>query len=145
MEREASTKYLTQQVASASPARLVAMLYDRAILLLHEAIEAIESGDIKRRWRANSKATEIVGQLWESLDQERGGEIATNLNQLYGFMIMRLTMVDVENNAQAAREVIRLLEPLRQSWHELAEGAASGTQAQEPSESVVPAQVSLSA
>lgn len=120
MRREASEKYLAQQVMSASPAKLVAMLYDRAIMLLHEAVEAIEAGDIERRWKANSKATEIVGELWQALDLERGGEIAANLNQLYAFMMMRLTMVDVENNAAAAREVIGLLDPLRQSWHELA-------------------------
>ena len=122
MESEASQKYLSQQVMSASPAKLVAMLYDRAIALLNDAVEAIEVGDTQRRWKSNSKATEIIGELWRALDLENGNEIAENLNRLYGFMIMRLTMVDVENNAQAARDVIRLLEPIRRSWHELAEG-----------------------
>jgi len=42
MEREASQKYLAQQVMSASPAKLVFMLYDRAILSLREAIRLIE-------------------------------------------------------------------------------------------------------
>ena len=122
MDREASQKYLAQQVMSASPAKLVAMLYERAITLLHDAVGAIEAGDIERRWVANSKATEIVVELWQALDMEAGGEIAENLNRLYGFMVMRLTMVDTENSVQAARDVIGLLEPLRRSWHELADG-----------------------
>ncbi len=50
MDRHVSQKYLTQQIMTASPAKLVAMLYDRVISLLSEAIAAIEAGDIERRW-----------------------------------------------------------------------------------------------
>lgn len=121
MDRKISHKYLLQHVNSASPTRLVAMLYDRAITLLNEAVGAIEAGEIERRWRANSKASEVICHLWEALDLEQGGDVAANLDRLYGFMIMRLTSVDVSNDAQAARDVIGLLEPLRRSWHELAD------------------------
>ncbi len=145
MEREASQKYLAQQVMSASPAKLVAMLYERAILLLHDAVGAIEAGDVERRWRANSKATEIIGELWQALDMEVGGEIAENLYRLYGFMMMRLTMVDTENSAQAARDVIGLLEPLRRSWHELADGEGANGESKGSSGDPTSLQVSLSA
>ncbi len=145
MDREASQKYLAQQVMSASPAKLVAMLYERAILLLHDAVGAIEAGDIERRWRANSKATEIVVELWQALDLEAGGEIAENLNRLYGFMMMRLTMVDTENSAQAARDVIGLLEPLRRSWHEIADGEGANGESKSSLGDPASLQVSLSA
>ncbi len=79
MDREVSQKYLAQQIMSASPAKLVAMLYERAITLLREAVEAIETGDIERRWRANCKATDVICHLWGTLDRERGGEIAETL------------------------------------------------------------------
>ena len=145
MDREVSQTYLVQQIMTASPAKLVAMLYERAITLLHETVDAIETGDIERRWRANGKATDVICHLWGTLDRERGGEIAENLNRLYGFMMMRLTMIDVENDAQAAREVIELLEPLRRSWQKLAdgEGASGGTESH--SDEAAPTQVSLSA
>ncbi len=145
MDREGSHKYLAQQIMSASPAKLVAMLYERAIALLRETVEAIEAGDVERRWRANAKATEVVSHLWGTLDRERGGEIAENLNRVYGFMMMRLTMVDVENNAQAAREVIELLEPLRRSWQELADGEPASAKTENCSDMAAPTQVSLSA
>ena len=145
MDREASQKYLAQQVMSASPAKLVAMLYERAIMLLHDAVGAIEAGDIERRWRANSKATEIVVELWQALDMEAGGEIAANLNRLYGFMVMRLTMVDTENSAKAARDVIGLLDPLRRSWHEIAEGECANGKSKGSSGDSRSLQVSLSA
>jgi flagellar protein FliS len=145
MDREVSHKYLAQQIMSASPAKLVAMLYERAITLLREAIEAIEAGDIKRRWTANGKATEVIIHLWGTLDRERGGEIAENLNRLYGFMMMRLTMIDVENDAQAARDVIGLLEPLHRSWQELADGEPASAETGSQPDRAVSTQISLSA
>ena len=145
MDREASQKYLAQQVISATPAKLVAMLYDRAITLLHDAVGSIEAGDIERRWRASNKATEVIAVLWQALDKEAGGEIAENLNRLYGFMMMHLTMVDTENSAQAAREVIGLLEPLRRSWHEIADGEGANGESKSGSGDPASPQISLSA
>lgn len=143
MDSDVSQKYLMQQLMSASPARRVAMLYDRAISLLNEAVEAIEAGDIERRWRCNAKATEVVCQLWEALDMDQGSEVAANLGRLYEFIVRRLTAVDIANDAQAARDVIRLLEPLRRSWHELA--TTQATKAEPASEQRSTPQVSLSA
>lgn len=125
-------KYRTQQVMTASPAQLVYMLYDRAIGSLKEAIAAIESGDIEARWRANNRAIEIINHLWSTLDIAAGGEIARNLDRLYPFMTMRLVQVDIRNNPAPAREVIALLEPLRDAWRELAHGAPSARPQAEP-------------
>lgn len=114
------SKYLTQEVMTASPARLVSMLYDKVTLSLKEAISAIEAGEIETRWRANARAMEILSHMWATLDVEKGGEIAQNLDSLFSFMLSRLPEVDFRNDPEPAREVIELLEPLRQSWHELA-------------------------
>ena len=145
MDREVSQKYLVQQIMSASPAKLVAMLYERAITLLHETIEAIEAGEIERRWRANAKATEVICHLWGTLDKEQGGEIAENLSRLYGFMMMRLTMVDVENDAQAARDIIGLLEPLQRSWDEVSNRDEQKIKSHRTSDDKNPSQISMSA
>ena len=145
MDREVFQKYLARQIASASPTKLVAMLYERAIALLRETVEAIEAGDIERRWRANGKASEVISHLWGTLDHERGGQIAENLDRLYGFITMRLTMVDVENNARAARDVIELLEPLRRSWQELADGESKRAGIESRPDEATPIQISLSA
>ena len=121
MDKHVSQKYLTQQIMTASPAKLVAMLYDRVISLLSEAIAAIEAGDIERRWKASGKATEVISHLWETIDHERGGEVAANLTQLYGYIFKNIARIDLENDPQVARDIIQLLDPLRRSWHELSE------------------------
>ena len=117
------TKYLTQQIVTASPAKLVYMLYDKAISSLREAIVAVQTGDVGLRWRANNRAIEIISHMWSTLDLDRGGEIAENLSRLFPFMIGRLTEVDLRDDAQPAIEVIALLEPLRDAWREIAVGA----------------------
>jgi flagellar protein FliS len=108
---------------TASPAKLVAMLYDKAIVSLREAIRAIEAGDVQTRFNANKRAGDIIAHLATTLDIERGGEIAANLARLYNFMLSRLVFVDVRNDPEPAREVIALLEPLRESWNQLARGS----------------------
>ena len=47
MDKEVYRKYLAQQIMSASPAKLVSMLYERAITLLHQTVEAIEAGEFE--------------------------------------------------------------------------------------------------
>ncbi len=120
MRQDAAQKYQSQQAMTASPAKLVAMLYDRIIQALNDAIRAIEEGNIEGRWRANKTAIEIISQLALHLDMERGGDIAANLDRLYRYALRRLPEVDLHNDPKAAREIIGILEPLRQSWHELA-------------------------
>lgn len=120
MDRQAAQTYRTQQIMTASPAQLVALLYGRAISSLNEAIRAIETGDIEGRWRANARAQEIIAHLLMTLDRQKGGEVAENLRKLFSFMLSRLPQVDFRNDATTAREVIGLLEPLQKSWAELA-------------------------
>lgn len=111
--------YVSQQVLNASPARLVFMLYERAITSLNEAIAAIDTGQIEARWRANKRATEIITHMWSTLDHDRGGEIAANLDRLFAYMMRRLPDIDLRNDRNAAAEIIQLLQPLRDAWHEL--------------------------
>ncbi len=130
MNKAGVATYQTQGILTASPARRVAMLYEAAITSLRKAIDAIEQGEIEARWRANQHAADIIEHLLMTLDFERGGEIAENLDRLYKFMIRHLIDVDLRNDPQPARDVIKLLEPLHRSWRELdrkiaAEGAAA--------------------
>lgn len=130
--------YLSQQLAGASPAKRVAMLHDRAIGALHDAIRAIEAGDVQRRWSTNRQAVEIIETLWVTLDLEQGGEIAANLDRLYGFMLNQLIGVDIRNDPKPAQDVIGLLEPLRQSWHELANRESGAAQSPLPKDATAP-------
>ncbi len=114
----------TERVITSDPATLVAMLYDKAVSCLKAAVHAIHSNEIETRWKNNHRAQEIINHLFMTLDLEKGGEIASNLEALYGYMLLRLPEVDVNNDARVAEEMIELIEPLRASWNELARSSA---------------------
>ena len=116
--------YQTEQAMPGDPATLVAMLYDKAVSCLKAAVQAIHNNEIETRWKNNHRAQEIINHLFMALDLEKGGEVASNLEALYGYMLVRLPSVDVNNDARVAEEVIELLEPLRASWSELAASSA---------------------
>lgn len=120
MHANATNAYRTQQVKGAKPVEQVAMLYERAIAALNEAVAAIEANEIERRWQANKRAQDIIFALYGALDTERGGEIGQNLERLYSFLLRRLPQVDLRNDPQPARDAIQILEPLAQSWRRLA-------------------------
>jgi flagellar protein FliS len=83
-------------------------------------MRAIDEGDIQARCAANQKVYEIIHHLDMTLDMKQGGSIAQNLTQLYGFILRKLPSIDFDNDKAVAEEIIGLLEPLRESWRELA-------------------------
>ncbi len=111
---------------TASPEKLVFMMYDKAIGSLKEAVRAIEDNDIERRWKSNKKAFEIISHMWQTLDMENGGEISQNLDKLFSYILNRLPNVDFNNDPQPAIDAIKLLEPLHASWKQLSMEAAKG-------------------
>lgn len=106
---------------TASPAMLVFMLYEKAIGCLKEAVNSIHAGEIEARWRANKRAMEIIEHMQMTLNTEEGGEIAANLEQIYGCLLRELPKVDLKNDPKPAERAIELLEPLCASWRQIAE------------------------
>lgn len=121
MNEHAVNKYQQQQVNTASPAKMVFMLFEKLLSRLQEALHAIERNDIQARCNANCSAQELLAHLSSTLDMDQGGEIAVNLEKLYTHCMIRLMDVDRHNDPEAANEVIGLLAPLRDSWAKLAE------------------------
>ena len=110
-----------ERLLEASPSRLVVMLYDETLRNLETCIAAIERGDIETRCVSVNCAIEILCHLFLTLDTREGGEIADKLASIYRFVLSRLPRVNPANDAEPAREAIRLLTPMRASWRELDE------------------------
>lgn len=107
--------YQRTQVQSRSPLELVVMLYDGAIRFLLQAREAIEVGDVGARTTAASRALDIVIELRNTLDMERGGDVARELDRLYAYITTRLLDV-TRGDGAAAEDVHTLLSTLREGW-----------------------------
>jgi flagellar protein FliS len=104
-------------IASASPHKLIVMLYDGALVALLSAKTNIAAGNIAAKGSAISKAISIIDNgLRASLDKNAGGEIAANLDALYDYMSRRLLHANLKNDVTIIDEVHGLLADLRGAW-----------------------------
>lgn len=116
--QQVADAYRRQQVETATPAQLVAMLYDAAIRNCRLAQQAIEEQDRDRAARHLLKAQDIVAELMASLDVQAGQALGVGLLRLYEYMYRRLVQANVRKDAAAAREVEGLLGQLQEAWVE---------------------------
>ncbi|WP_025157976.1 flagellar export chaperone FliS [Leifsonia aquatica] len=111
--------YNRDSVLSASPARLLTMLYDRLVLDLTRAETALTVDNWPIAWENLRHADQIVAELASSLRVDLWNG-ADGLLQLYTYLAELIVDVTVERDATKVREAIELVEPLRQAWHEAA-------------------------
>lgn len=108
---------LAASVESASPHRLIIMLYEGAIKAVTLAKIHMQSGAIAEKGAAISKAIAIIEEgLRLSLDKEKGGELAENLDALYDYLAMQLLDANINNRIEQLDQVNRLLNDLKDAW-----------------------------
>ena len=120
LPQHAASHYLQTQIQSRTPVELVVMLYDGAIRHADAAREAMAAGNIPARKAALSKLTAIIAELQNTLDMERGGEIAQDLDRLYTWAMHRLLDAVVGRDPRPIEEVRRVLDNLRGAWQAIA-------------------------
>ena len=103
-------------VAAADPHRLVVMLMDGALERIATARGCLTRGDTAEKARLINRAVSIIGELRSSLDFKGGGQIATNLGELYDYMCRRLLKATAENRVEMLDEVTKLLNEIRTAW-----------------------------
>ena len=114
-------------VQGADPHQLVGMLYDALLQSMNQARGAIERGEVEVKGAALGKAVRILEEgLKGGLNMAQGGELAQNLNGLYGYAVQRLTLANLRNDLALVTEVIGLIEPLADSWKQIRTGALQG-------------------
>jgi flagellar protein FliS len=116
-------------VTSASPHKLIVMLFDGALVALNSAVLHMKAGKIAEKGAAISKAIMIIDSgLRASLDKKAGGEIAEGLDSLYEYMGSRLLQANLKNDVVILEEVQRLLGDLRSAWNAIGNTPAAGGQ-----------------
>ena len=104
-------------VLSASPHRLVTMLYDGLLEALNRARGALQRHDIPGKADAVGRAVRIVNEgLKAGITNPESSELAGNMHALYVYISMRLTQANLHNDDGALQECQRLIMPLREAW-----------------------------
>lgn len=108
-------------VLAASPHQLIVLLFDGAIAAVKKARLSLIAGDVQAKGAAVTHAVNIINDgLRASLDKESGGEIALNLDALYGYIVHQIMLGHNRNDVSLLDESSRLLMELGESWKSIA-------------------------
>jgi flagellar protein FliS len=120
--KNAHNAYQTVQVTTVDRGRLLLMMYEGAIKFLKQAKQGVEANDIPKFARFLSKGQAIIAELMNTLDFEKGGQIAKDLDRLYDFMLFYLTEANLYRDPKRIQKTIDLIETIYGAYKEIIEG-----------------------
>lgn len=116
---DAASAYRRNAIMTASPAKLVLMLYDGAIRNLERSRN--EMGDARTARSATAgeclvRALSIVSELRSSLDVDGGGPVAQDLDRLYEYALNEISTANLTRDPQHLDNTLRVLRTLKEGW-----------------------------
>lgn len=114
----AKQQYLEQQVASASPERLLVLLYDRLLVDIDRAAVAQGAADWPAAGTHLTHAQWIVAELSATLTDAWDG--AEQLRAVYAYLTSQLITANLSHDSDVTAECRGIVVPLRDAWHQAA-------------------------
>ncbi|MGO2767516.1 flagellar export chaperone FliS [Pseudomonas taetrolens] len=110
------------QISEASPHRLIQMLMEGGLDRMAQAKGAMSRGDVAQKALLITKAIDIITGLRQGLDEEKTDDKAAlqQLDSLYEYMAVRLTLANAQNDPEIIDEVARLLITVKSGWDAIA-------------------------
>ncbi len=99
-------QYQTSNITTATPEKLMILLFDGAIQFLQKAKTAIQENNLKERAENIDGARKIIRELMRTIDLENGNDVSKRLFRLYNQMIMNLVKANVTRKVENIDEVI---------------------------------------
>lgn len=113
-------------VETASPEKLLIMLYSGTIKYLRQAKNALLAEHYEEAHNSLTKAGDIITELNLTLNLKEGGEIAANLRELYTFYYGEVVKANLKKDAAYLEPVLEFFESFREVWIETARLARMG-------------------
>ena len=111
-----ANQYKQMAVKTAHPGQILIMLYEAAIRNVKKAMNCIDQKDIAGKGQAIVKAHDIVNELLNTLNFDVGGQVARDLERLYGYMSEQLLKANLNNSKEPLESVLKNLETLLSAW-----------------------------
>lgn len=115
----AAKTYQRQAILTASPEKIVKLLYDGAVRFLERSRTGLADPSTARSAMVGEslgRSLAIISELRTSLDHEKGGEIATNLDSLYEYCTDQLTRANVDRTPEGVENALRVLRTVKEGW-----------------------------
>lgn len=119
MNKNRAEQYKRTQINTASPGKLLLMLYQGSLKFAKLAVQNIEANNIEESHKNIVKVQNIVLELKSTLDKERGGQLADQLDRLYDFIYQELLQANLKKDTKHLENIIPLLEDLYFAYKEI--------------------------
>ena len=121
--KKVARSYKAQSIETASPGKLVLMLFDGALRFMDAAKQGFEEEDFtKRNEDVNNnliRAQNIVMELQGSLDMSVKGDLPGTLYRLYDFVIYQLQQANLKKDPEPIEHAQKTITELRDAWGEM--------------------------
>ena len=114
-------QYQASNVNTATPEKLMIMLFDGALQFLQKAKTAIAEKNLVERSQNIDGARKIIRELMRTIDLENGNDVSKQLFRLYNKMAMNLIKANVQRNANLIDEVIEDISNIRWGFQKVIE------------------------
>lgn len=106
----------TSEALESDPHRLIQLLLEAALTRMSQAKGAIERNDMAVKASLLGRVTDILQTLQLSLNHDAGGQLSSDLERLYDYMIRRLFEATLHNDVKMIDEVMGLLLNVKSGW-----------------------------
>ena len=116
---QAAATYQRNAILTASPEKLVKMLYDGAIKNLERSRIGLENPATARSAEVGGhlgKSISIIGELRASLDHSVGGDVSRNLDRLYEFSLDQLSQANMSRTPTGVVNALQVMRTLKEGW-----------------------------
>ncbi|MBF0589255.1 MAG: flagellar export chaperone FliS [Magnetococcales bacterium] len=108
--------YKSSRTATASKEDLLILLYEGAIRFLERSMAAHEKKDLGEHKELLRRGIAIIAELQNTLDFKKGGDLAIQLYELYGFMLTYLTQANLKQDMSCIARVVTQMKTLLEGW-----------------------------
>jgi len=116
---QAAATYQRNSIMTASPEKLVKMLYDGAIKHLEKSRIGLADPKTARSAEVGqslSRAIGILGELRASLDHAAGAQVAKDLDRLYEFGLDQLSQSNLSRTPNGVNNTLQVMRTLKEGW-----------------------------
>jgi flagellar secretion chaperone FliS len=117
--KTAASEYRQRSVEGASPVGLVVLLYGGAITGLMRAIGAVEVNNIEKRVNELNKVLAILAELQGTLDFDKGGAVAQQLEKFYVVMRAQVLEASIKNSKTLLEDLVKHMTGIKEAWQQV--------------------------
>jgi len=118
-QQSSAGHYQQAQFATADRGQILLLMLDGALRFLSQAEAGLRGNRLEEFVGPLGRAQAVIAELLHTLDHKAGGEIASQLDRLYRFMLEHLVAANVQKSPRHVAEVHQLMSIIAGSYREI--------------------------